>query len=81
MYKIGFGEMASLSFLIVVAFAGCHNPKQLPEEKPGELPVFDLEAVAEETGPNALMWNDITEKATFIPLSFVRRLCFRVLWG
>ena len=34
MYKIGFGEMASLSFLIVVAFAGCHNPKQLPEEKP-----------------------------------------------
>ena len=61
--------MAFLSFLIVVALVVCHNPKQLPEEKSEELPVFNLEAVAEETVPSAFMWNDITEKATFIPLS------------
>ena len=40
--------MAFLSFLIVVALVVCHNPKQLPEEKSEELPVFNLEAVAEE---------------------------------
>lgn len=38
--------MAFLSFLIVVALVVCHNPKQLPEEKSEELPVFNLEAVA-----------------------------------
>lgn len=43
--------MAFLSFLIVVALVVCHNPKQLPEEKSEELPVFNLEAVAEETVP------------------------------
>ena len=57
MYKIGFGKMAFLSFLIVVALVVCHNPKQLPEEKSEELPVFNLEAVAEETVPSAFMWN------------------------
>ena len=40
--------LAFLSFLIVVALVVCHNPKQLPEEKSEELPVFNLEAVAEE---------------------------------
>ncbi len=34
--------MAFLSFLIVVALVVCHNPKQLPEEKSEELPVFNL---------------------------------------